>query len=207
MSDRAALSSVACRSVTIGSSALISPASRPTFRGSAEATPEIAVVGPFPFFGAGEVINTQINASSYLEYFGTVRGRLGYLVTPTWLAYGTGGLVYGRVKDNTSISQSNNDCASFPGDCLVSNVFSSGSISDTRTGWTAGGGLEWMFARNWSAKVEYLYYDLGSVTSSGTLVTGAGTFGGIAGTTSTVAWQSTTKFNGNIVRLGVNYHF
>ena len=38
-----------------------------------------------------------------------------------------------------------------------------GSFSDTRVGWTVGGGLEWMFLPNWSAKVEYLYYDLGRV--------------------------------------------
>lgn len=36
------------------------------------------------------------------------------------------------------------------------------SYSDTRWGWTAGGGVEWAFAPNWSIKAEYLYVDLGT---------------------------------------------
>jgi outer membrane immunogenic protein len=36
-----------------------------------------------------------------------------------------------------------------------------GSFSETRAGWTLGGGLEWMFAPHWTHKAEYLYYDLG----------------------------------------------
>jgi hypothetical protein len=34
------------------------------------------------------------------------------------------------------------------------------------TGWTAGGGVEWMFTQNWSVKVEYLHYDLGTASFS-----------------------------------------
>jgi outer membrane immunogenic protein len=165
-------------------------------------------VGPFPFFTAAEVINTQIQSSSRLDYFGTVRGRLGYLVTPALLAYGTGGLAYGQVKASTSISQSNNDCAAFPGDCVASNAFTSGSTTQTRTGWTAGGGLEWMFAQRWSAKVEYLYYDLGSVTfSNGNIVLPNLSCGVCGAGPAIIASQTTTKVNGNILRLGVNYHF
>ena len=40
----------------------------------------------------------------------------------------------------------------------------SGSVSDTKIGWTIGGGLEWAFAYNWSLKGEYLYYDLGTLS-------------------------------------------
>jgi outer membrane immunogenic protein len=101
-----------------------------------------------------------------LPWFGTVRGRVGYLVTPTLLLYGTGGFAYGGVQ-----------------------VFNQ---TNTRTGWTAGGGAEWMFLPNWSAKVEYLYTDLSS--------------GGVQG-----GWGWNYGNNRhpqfNTVRLGVNYHF
>jgi outer membrane immunogenic protein len=36
-------------------------------------------------------------------------------------------------------------------------------LTNTRPGWTAGGGLEWMGSPNWSVKAEYLYYDLGKI--------------------------------------------
>jgi outer membrane immunogenic protein len=122
------------------------------------------------------------------------------------LLYGTGGLAYGGVKASTAIFQSNNDCVFFPGSCLQGSTASAGSFSQTRAGWTAGAGLEWLFATKWSAKVEYLHYDLGSVTfANGALVTGPGTTpdgGQVA-----VASSSNAKFSGEIVRAGVNYHW
>jgi outer membrane immunogenic protein len=112
-----------------------------------------------------------------IDYLGTVRGRVGFLFTPTLLVYGTGGLAYGGV----------NVSSSWQG-------LAASSFSDTRVGWTAGGGVEWMFAPHWSAKAEYLYYDLGSVT---------GPFAGTAVDFS----RSRARFDGHIARLGVNYHF
>ena len=102
-----------------------------------------------------------------LPWFGTVRGRAGYLVTPTLLLYGTAGFAYGDV---TAFQRSN-----------------------TSTGWTAGGGAEWMFAPHWSAKIEYLYVDL---ASSG--INGAYT-----------GWDLGNNHHPqiNVVRAGVNYHF
>lgn len=71
-------------------------------------------------------------------WFGTVRGRLGYAFNNI-LLYGTGGLAFGSTK------------------------FSSGGFSETQTsaGWTLGAGAEFALTQNWSAKVEYLYVDLG----------------------------------------------
>jgi outer membrane immunogenic protein len=62
-----------------------------------------------------------------------------------------------------------------------------------------------MFAPNWSAKAEYLYYDLGSITYNGTLTTAGASF--MAGSAAIVNVQSTAKFNGSIARFGINYHF
>jgi len=117
-------------------------------------------------------------SSRGVDWLGTVRGRVGFLATPALLMYGTGGFAYGEVKVSTSITQSNTDCANFgAGSCVASNAATSGE-SQTRAGWTAGGGFEWLFAPQWSAKAEYLFYDLGSVTfSNGTLVTGVGNAG------------------------------
>jgi outer membrane immunogenic protein len=139
-----------------------------------------------------------------LDYLGTVRGRLGWLFTPTLLLYGTGGLAYGGVTLNTATqvtnSYYNTSSANFPG------AFGGVNYSNTQVGWTAGGGLEWMFWPNWSAKVEYLYYDLGNVTTNGALAqinaaaAGAPVWGA-------VGTQTTTRFNGNLVRAGLNYHF
>jgi outer membrane immunogenic protein len=78
--------------------------------------------------------------------------------------------------------------------------------SSTQVGWAAGGGLEWMFMQNWSAKAEYLYYDLGN--AAGTAVNsyiGTGGFSGNNGLQSVTNY--TGRVSGNIVRAGVNYHF
>jgi outer membrane immunogenic protein len=162
-------------------------------------------VGPFTFFGAGEVINSQITNTRTLDYLGTIRGRLGFLATPSFLLYATGGGAYGGVGANTSIAQTNNDCVLFPGNCITPTAASFGSASTTRFGWTAGAGGEWMFAPNWSAKAEYLYYDLGSISYNSTLTTPGLSF--MAGSAAIVNVQSTAKFNGSIARVGINYHF
>jgi outer membrane immunogenic protein len=64
------------------------------------------------------------------------------------------------------------------------------SGNNTATGFAAGGGGEWMFAPKWSAKLEYLYLDTGNTTV---------TVGGVG--------PVTGKFQDNIVRVGLNYHF
>jgi outer membrane immunogenic protein len=138
--------------------------------------------------------------SRSLDYLGTVRGRVGYLVTPTLLIYGTGGLAYGGVNSSTGLI----DTLAGPNAVFPNPWFSFGKVSSTRIGWTAGGGVEWMFLPNWSAKAEYLYYDLGSATySGGVLLTNAA-----ANSPFTInSVHSSTRFSGNVVRAGLNYHF
>jgi len=134
-----------------------------------------------------------------VDYLGTVRGRLGWLATPGLLVYGTGGLAYGEVKASTTIFQS-----IAPTLAGVTPNFGTGSgVSQTRTGWTAGGGVEWMLDPHWSFKAEYLYYDLGTVTYNAVLVD--------SGTPVNPFFannvQTSTRFNGNIARVGLNYQF
>ncbi len=141
-----------------------------------------------------------------LDYLGTVRGRLGWLFTPTLLVYGTGGLAYGGVTLNATSMIYN--------DFYVSQLTATGApvlpasiggvnFSNTQVGWTAGGGLEWMFMPSWSAKVEYLYYDLGTVTQNFTLAA----TDNLTGLNAVFGGQARARINGNIVRAGVNYHF
>ncbi len=86
--------------------------------------------------------------------------------------------------------------------------FGAVNFSNTQVGWTAGGGLEWMFMPNWSAKVEYLYYDLGSVTQNFALASvDPGVVFGTPASNALFGGQVRARINGNIVRAGVNYHF
>ena len=155
---------------------------------------------PSPPGPAGTAYQTILGNSKAIDYLGTVRGRLGYLVTPTLLFYGTGGLAYGQVSSATALYQ---DVSSPPGPNLQP-VMGGASGSGTKLGWTLGVGGEWKFAENWSVKLEYLYYDLGSQTNSFAVAQVgppriALQFINIV--------QARTRFNGDIVRAGVNYHF
>ncbi|MGX9145969.1 outer membrane protein [Mesorhizobium sp. 128a] len=124
--------------------------------------------------GTGWGCGTTDTCTFSTQWLGTARARVGYAVE-NFLPYVTGGLAIGRVKGELS--------GFCPGDEWCG--------SDTKTGWTAGGGLEWAFNQNWSAKAEYLYTDLGT----GHFGTGNGGDGFEA------------KFKFNTVRFGVNYHF
>jgi outer membrane immunogenic protein len=135
------------------------------------------------------------DALGRVDYLGTARGRIGFLINRTLLIYGTGGLAYGGVHARTDITQTIG---------VAPPAFSSGSLNNTHAGWTAGGGAEWMFLPKWSVKAEYLYYDLGSVSYTlSPLFTG----NAAAPVLISAFPHSTTRFNGNIVRAGLNYHF
>ena len=142
---------------------------------------------------AGEV--TTGSSESKLNWFGTVRGRLGVTAAPNFLLYGTGGLAYGEVNHSGNVQDF------FPATLGDSGHTFPASVTQTKTGWAAGAGAEWMFTRGWSAKVEYLHVDLGSSSAIGNhLQNGAPdtTFGPVG-----YSWNN--RFDS--VRAGVNYHF
>ena len=122
-----------------------------------------------------------------IDWFGTVRARAGVLVTPKILFYATGGLAYGEVNSSETINGS---------------PFSS---SETRVGYTAGGGIEGVIGGNWTAKIEYLFVDLGR--TSGTFVTTVPASGGGAVTSGTLASSYSSHVTDNVLRIGVNYNF
>ncbi|MFK4826159.1 outer membrane protein [Paenochrobactrum sp. BZR 588] len=92
----------------------------------------------------------QVKAGTKVNWFGTVRARLGYTPVERFMVYATGGLAYGKVKSYAD----------------ASNGYESESLSKSKTkaGWTVGAGAEYAFTNNWTLKSEYLYTDLGKTT-------------------------------------------
>ena len=104
-------------------------------------------------------------------WLATVRGRIGYAGWTNWMPYFTGGGAFGNVKVSSA----------------------TGSDTETSMGWTVGAGVEYAFLNNWSAKLEYLYVDLGSATC--------------AAAACGLASDANVDFTANVVRAGLNYRF
>jgi outer membrane immunogenic protein len=147
----------------------------------------------------------QTGIQGGVDWLGTVRGRIGYLWTPTLLVYGTGGFAYGGVYANVVQSAYENTYDT-NGDYALTNTWvGGGRQNQLLTGWTAGGGAEWMFMPNWSLKAEAVYWDLGRMNVQ------TATFG-VSGNASVLAnnlgWgRSSVSYQGVQAKVGVNYHF
>jgi outer membrane immunogenic protein len=146
----------------------------------------------------------SLQATEKVDWFGTVRGRLGWLPNDKLLLFATGGFAYGEVKQNAAITSS---LFNF----IVGNPFGigaqctptcySGSQSHLATGWTLGAGSEYAFAPNMTFKVEYLYVNLGSNPFN---VVG-GNPGAFPPTTSSFTAHYTMDFH--VVRAGLNWKY
>ena len=119
--------------------------------------------------GTGNAVGGAPCCETKNTWLGTARARLGYAGWTRWLPYVTGGAAFGNIKMTSS----------------------TGSEAHSRTGWTAGGGLEYAIYSAWSVKAEYLYVDLGT--------TGC--------TTPTCIPNISVKYKTNILRAGLNYRF
>jgi outer membrane immunogenic protein len=98
------------------------------------------VAGVEADFSGADIKKTVLGIGEKTDELGSVRGRLGYTVTPSLLAYGTAGFGWGH---------STIDAPGF------------GSRNADQNGWVAGGGLEYKIFNNWIARAEYLHYDFG----------------------------------------------
>jgi outer membrane immunogenic protein len=138
------------------------------------------------------------STSERLDWFGTLRGRLGGTpFNPDVMLYATGGIAVGHVKGALSYSEF------FPSNGGL--VVGAGEFNAIRLGWTAGAGIEWapIMFRGWSLKAEYLYTELGGIDAKVPVNTLAA---GPANPPTFIASQSSlNRFS--IVRVGVNYHF
>ena len=122
-------------------------------------------------FPAGTVVTGNT------DQLGSVTGKLGYAWGPT-LLYAKGGYAW---RDNPNIGVS-----------LGGTPVAFTTDGGHKDGYTVGAGLEYMFAPNWSANIEYQYYNFGSTTFTG-------------GTPEIIG----TKFRDDehTVKAGINYHF
>jgi outer membrane immunogenic protein len=155
-------------------------------RGSRVFTCPTGVCTP-PIVGAAVVLGPPVPVTPMdqkIDWFGTVRARAGILASPRVLLYATGGLAYGDVRTSETIG-------------LAGFGFSN---TETRVGWTAGAGIEGAIGGNWTAKLEYLYLDLGR--TSGTFLTTIPALGG-----GFLASNYSSRITDNVLRVGVNYRF
>ena len=133
--------------------------------------------------------NTFSSAASYtagekLSWLGTTRGRLG-LAFDHLLLYATGGVAYGEANVSQDLV--------FP----TTPVAFPSSASATMTGWTAGGGLEYAFLGNWSAKFEGMFYDLGTIVTAAVASPHINNF----------IEAKNFKVEGAVARVGINWRF
>jgi outer membrane immunogenic protein len=137
-------------------------------------------------FTSGAIAAAAAGASCETKsnWLGTIRGRIGYAADRV-LFYATGGGAFGNVE------------AGLVGLPLQ---------STTKGGWTAGAGVEWAFAENWTAKIEYLYVALGNVSCNTTASCGFDA-PATAAPTAAVPANDTVKFTENMIRAGVNFKF
>jgi outer membrane immunogenic protein len=164
-----------------------------------------AVAGPACVVtpGAGAPTTTTCTTSTAsleqkLPWLGTGRLRLGFLPNDHWMLYVTGGVAVGEVETDASLTTTTTTSFSingvtFPG--ATTTALALANANTTRVGWTVGAGTEWVISGPWTAKLEYLYVDLGNVSN---------TFVGV-GPIPTVTTSS--HVTDNIVRVGLNYRF
>jgi outer membrane immunogenic protein len=117
--------------------------------------------------------------NSQIPWLATVTGRVGVTAAPTVLVYAKGGGAW--VRDNYTL-------AAVGGSTLA-------NANTTQSGWTAGGGIEWAFAGNWTAFAEYNYFDFGTPGVMFTSADGVTTF------------PINIKQNINSFMVGINYRF
>jgi outer membrane immunogenic protein len=144
---------------------------RDMFDGTSNKRSRALATGPL----AGDAVNFNN------QWFDTLTGRLGYTIAPSTLVYFQGGGAWAHTSTN-----------------ITAGGVQIGQTSATRSGWTVGGGVEWMFVPHWSWFLEGNYMDFGS--KSGVAVTPVGT-------ACAAGCAFTAKANESTVLSGVNYRF
>jgi outer membrane immunogenic protein len=124
----------------------------------------------------------------------SIRARAGFLVMPNLLLFGTGGAAFTHVSATAFCG------TAFPvgwcgaGDPLIGIPQTASTI---RTGWTVGGGVEYMIAPNWLIRAEYRYADYGSFGST--------LFSGVVGNGDAISFN--TRLRTNTASVGFAYKF
>jgi outer membrane immunogenic protein len=139
----------------------------------------------------------SVALANKIDMLGSLRGKVGWVIAPQWMIYGTGGL--GWAHEKSAIAQSNSisfcdegfiaGVCSNPGDegsaLIVSSVARAAASGTTIFGWTAGAGVDWKFSQDagsaWILGLEYLHYGFGDHTQT-FQTTAPGVVGAIIGT-------------------------
>jgi outer membrane immunogenic protein len=151
--------------------------------GSVDATTlDKTVMGSFPGFLFPGATLASIETRDNVQ--GSIRGRLG-IAFDRLLIYATGGVAFGGFSTDMTIA-----------DPTLS-IFVTNSFSNTRVGWTAGGGIEYALLPNWWVFVEYRYTDFGTLSTGLSAVTlPAGLF-----------FDASRRLQQNQVEAGFSYRF
>lgn len=157
------------------------------------------------------LVTAQNNVEQGIDWFGTVRARLGFLATDRLLVYGTGGFAYAQVAEGTTLTALTEQGAFGLGSAYGCQAITNsaptcfvGSSSRTATGWTAGGGVEYALWDNFTLKAEYLYVNLGRGSVNVVALDNSAFGPGIPKASFVAAFD---RPDINIVRLGFNYKF
>ncbi len=159
-----------------------------------------------PLYTVNNYAQFQSSAEQTLQSLGTLRARLGILATDRLLIYGTGGVAFGRASVSAAVASggvrsefiSASDGAMFFTQQYPAchDFCGSGSVSQWRVGGAIGAGLEYAVFDRWTARFEYMYYDLGrlSVTVADSRFPAQ-------------AFNASALFAGQIARIGLSYRF
>jgi outer membrane immunogenic protein len=144
------------------------------------------VVGDWTWTGTkqsqtGNFAETIPFLNTKVEWLASFRGRMGLAFEDT-LVYFTGGVALGQIKDSAGLT----------GTCCGNWT---ASIDQVRAGWVAGAGVEHRFTPNWSVVGEFLYYDLGHASATGTSPDGD------------IAYSTQFAHEIFVGRVGLNYRF
>jgi outer membrane immunogenic protein len=143
-----------------------------------------------------------VGANANSNVLTTIRWRAGF-VAGSWLFFGTGGAAFSDAKASWAYSDT---CGTNP-TCnggLAPNGVESASAS-ARVGWTVGGGTEAKLFDQWTWKIEYLYVNFGTVSTTGYINSTVLAAFGLPPTASPFSHSMTLQ--ANIVRVGLNYKF
>ena len=145
-------------------------------------------------------------AEEKVNWFGTLRARFGYLPTDNLLIYATAGFAYSRSKQSVSYNNYSStpfisNAGAFSSVCAAQAACFSGSSARSATGWTAGGGAEFVLWRNVTLKAEYLFVSLDG-NSFNALATEV--YPGYEPASMTASFDRTVL---HVTRLGLNYRF
>ncbi len=131
------------------------------------------------------VVASTDRLNSRLLWDGAIRGKLGYLVTPDWLLYGTAGAAFQKVDYSSA-------CTLGSGWCIATRADSQRKVA---SGWTIGAGVEGRLSGNWYGNLDYRYSDFGRQNRQ------------FFTTTPIDQWGGGAKLATHTVTAGISYKF